>query len=340
MIIVVTWVLLVLFVSISASDRSLILGYRYGHSIILLVSFIVIGFRPFTVGTDTLVYIRTFNNISSLTGNQIAAYKDPIFLYTTKLLALIGLTPRLILLTYTFVIVYALKSFVRTFEVKRLVFFYTVIFALGYFNFAMSGLRQSLAIGLWLLFISEQKRGRYGKIGEVLLLLVAVGFHGSAIIPILSMGFIWFVPRIVLVVIGIFSIFLVPLIQMLLLNNSLLFSLLYERGISYDSSIGQGYYTYFIFFTFFLVILFFSNGKNKWILGIASVACVFQSLVPIYPEFFRLNYYFIPILAAGIGALNNRVFRVVRLREVYTVLFLVMYFLVTIDDAGILPYKY
>lgn len=180
------YVMLLIIIICSVHEDSLVYSSDKNKILIiaLLPVFILLAFKDASIGGDTAGYLRAYdtlvyyNDISSLEDRGYVRVEEGYKLYLTILTSLFSHSQFLLIAT-SLVICSSLYYFIsRTAKNRSLALFFFV--SMGFFQFAMSGIRQTLAICIVLFgykFVVEQKLWKFA-----LIVLVAMQFHKSAII--------------------------------------------------------------------------------------------------------------------------------------------------------------
>lgn len=285
-------------------NKKITLGLSYNHIIALLAISFVVGFRYY-VGNDWEGYRKFFENLAS-TG--ISTYEvEPGYFYVNKFVINIGGDYTLMFAIIAFISWFFIFKSTKSHLLPLFIFF---IFADEFFFWSMNGVRQFVAIGIFLFaiqFIINHNMKAY-----FLLIALAMMFHISALVllPLYFIPFqklynqkIWFSTFII-------SFFFtnVPFIteglQLIFFKVTETIPLLsvylrYFEGSKYqaiDVTVGLGYY-FRILITFF--ILYFSKEivkqypqtKIYFVLFFASM--VIFNLFYMFSIVGRINNYFI-----------------------------------------------
>jgi len=150
----------------------------------LIPVFILIAFKANTIGADTRNYLRAFEALARFGDFEDLSpfgyerteigYKNFILLLTK-----ISSWPHTLLIALGIMVCYALYDFIsRTASNWCLALFFFV--TLGFFQFAMSGIRQTLAVSILLIGYRYVQRRNLFKF--LITVVVAMMFHKSAII--------------------------------------------------------------------------------------------------------------------------------------------------------------
>ena len=147
----------------------------------LIPVFVLLSFKSERIGADTFRYLNAYQEMSSL--DSVESYSDTRieigFRYLMFVLSRIFHWPQTLLIALGMITCTSLYFFIRRTATNQclLLFFFIT---LGFFQFAMSGIRQTIAISiiLWAFpFIYNKKLVKF-----ILVLILASCFHKSAIL--------------------------------------------------------------------------------------------------------------------------------------------------------------
>lgn len=286
----------------------------YIHLVFLLL-FIIIGFRDISVGTDTLSYVEDFTYYSRLSWGEIVhdamTHKEPVFHLIVGLLSRITSNYTFYLCFWALFPVIALHSFFNN-ELRSKIdvtIGVIVFFILGLFAFFVAGIRQTAAISVLLMSYKYLKRLEQTNLRQLfkngtfikfaLLFILAISLHNSSLIFALAL-FVRFVKVrwwFIFVPVGLF--FIGNYVDANLLNNwaQFVFEETYHQyGTSYESSLSiAGFLMQLILFVICFLQkdeLIKENPDNQALLVFALLGLVFQSMVGIIAEMYRVSFYF------------------------------------------------
>lgn len=295
---------------------------KYVRLTMFLCLAIYMGLRGSEVGTDTAGYLNFFDKVENFTNDDIYKYKDPIFaIYSKVIVVITGGADWFFLLVSSSIYAWGIADF-TTKNIKYPFAFIYPLFAMNYINFGMSGIRQSIAMGLVFLLYGRRINYRF-----VVLSLLAVGFHITSILPIFLLLVLEKPLRS-----GI-------LILLAVLMGWLPFSLISDRLLFSVTSTGQGADMFYIHVLIAIIFLVGSKYKGNYRLMLyLALILIFQKGVALYPELFRMVLYFSVFMWV---ALENVVINYeVKLKVValltFNMLFFIVYSFFVYDDAGIL----
>lgn len=117
---------------------------RYVRFLFIII-FVIMGLRDYSVGTDTLSYIQQYED-----GSSYLRSVDVGFTKYNQFLAGVGVSSRLFLILSSFIILFPVYLFVKNNSVNKSLV--TLLYlTIGTFSMHMTGIRQSMAMGICLL---------------------------------------------------------------------------------------------------------------------------------------------------------------------------------------------
>lgn len=282
---------------------------------VALLLFVLIGFRDKSVGVDTMSYVEDFSNYSWLNWKAVVrdalTHKEPVFHLICGALSRVSGNYTFYLCFWALFPAIALYSLFKN-ELKSKVdvtISVIVLFILGIYAFFVAGIRQTAAMSILLLSYRYLKRldgvrVRYylknaDLIKFAILLVLAFLLHNSSLVFSLALfaRFIkvkwWFI----FIPVGLFFIGnFVNAAQINYLAQFVFEETYHQYGTSYESNLSiAGFLMQLILF----VICFLQKGKlikenpdNQVLLVFALIALVFQSMVGIIAEMYRVSFYF------------------------------------------------
>ena len=171
---------------------------------------LVMGLRGIEVGTDTLGYINEFQNAD--TRYRVTEFG---FSYFNKFINTIGSSPKLYLMAVSLVTLSPIAWVIHKYS-KNITLSYLLYANLGYMAFAMSGIRQTIAISITSLALIFLLKNR--KLAFCALVILAATFHNTALIFFLLLPIV----RISLTQLQAIGMFIILLITPLLLMDAFL----------------------------------------------------------------------------------------------------------------------
>ena len=314
------------------------------------VSFVLLtGLRSANVGSDTAVYYGAFEEWAKHGLGQALEERDWGFY-----LLMWGVQKA----TGSFTVLSLIVAALFYYPVTRLVYKYSsdcglsflVLMAFNFFQFSMTGMRQTVALGFAILFLMEmlEKKPKYER--AVLWFVMGIVMHRSCLMVLVY-----------LLIKKIARYVNVPLISMVLIPVAYIYrneitsrmsTMFEEIGFNlelYEGS-GGGITTYLVYLLLLLGGIFLTyrghdaNRMNNMDLLIMALAVASQSFVMVNSIFFRVVWYFsiyliiyIPKFLAT-SRFEERSLGFVRIVMYVGVLF--MYFGITIGSANVVPYQF
>lgn len=313
--------------------------------------FFLIGFRDYLIGVDTYGYMLSFKELSyiySFSPKSILAIfavkREPLYVLLNVIIA--SFTSDFTVLLCSYALLYVISVGVLVFRYSNNPrWSFLILLSLGFLYFAMSGIRQTIALSI-LLFSYKYIRERK-LIPFLLIVLLAYGFHNTSIIfllayPLATVKVTW--KHCAVLVIAYFVMTCFSNVVFFLLFNVLKWERLssYENSVSTLSLSGA-----LIQFSIFVFALVFKNSavkrdcNNTGLINMAFLGCFFQLFTPVIAEFFRISMYFsifnilmIPNVTTSIRIKNNKLL----VGSAIPLVLLLYYFLFSGPDPTITPY--
>lgn len=223
------------------------------------------------------------------------------------------------------------------------------LMAFNFFQFSMTGMRQTAAFGFVVLYILELQKEKSSLFKAFLWLLIGATMHKSCLIAILYIlsrkeVFSRKIIRLAGVLIPLGYLFRHQLFAIFIMISS---DVGYTKGFDIAKSGSAGMTTYLVFalITLMSVYLFRlteMDGENMMLLAMLF-GTIIQGLVGISAIMFRVAWYFAVMIILAVPRLAKK-FSDIRLRQLaslgmYTGM-LLMYFGLTMGSATVLPYKF
>lgn len=270
---------------------------------IIVVSIILIlisGMRNMYVGPDdTFNYYRKFIDAGDMTyGEVLDIKKDPLFSLFIKIVRIfIGDHFQVFLAICSSFLIIPLGLFIYK-ESKYPLISYLLFISLGFYGFSMVCVRQSMAIGVLLLSYNAIKKHQLTKF--LICIFVASSFHLSALVFLLIYPLSYLKYNL-----KIFFLYIVAIVVAVTMGQVLVYSfdlsLIDERFGSYQAGEARalsasGFVQLVLFALFFA--FYYKKMRNQIPEDVnlhshfLSLAMIFQSLVFIIAEFFRVSWYF------------------------------------------------
>lgn len=147
------------------------------------------AFRAESIGNDTRVYLRIFENILVVKDLTVFTPRFEIgYIYFNKLISLISSQPQVIIITTSIFIIYGFARFIKKHSQIPWLSVY-LFFTLGYYGMSMNTIRLNMAIVLILFaydFLLKEKLVKF-----ILIILFATLFHRTALVFLLA----WFIRK-------------------------------------------------------------------------------------------------------------------------------------------------
>jgi len=275
---------------------------RVGLLIIVFLTWILIGLRDVSIGTDTNSYVCRFQSISNLSFDAVweEAIKsnEPLYIIITWILGIISNNYTIYLLGWALfpaLAIYSLKdSLSNTSQYFGAI---VVMCMLGLYAFFIAGIRQTAAISIALIsykYIREEKLIKF-----VCCIAIAYLIHNTAILFILAypLKFIkvrWWFP---IVLVGLYiassSVQIDGIVQ---LAGFIFKDRFAAYGTTYESS--QNASAFFIQLALYLLAfckikpLVEKDPTNNILFVLSTVGLFFQSLAGMLAEMSRISFYF------------------------------------------------
>jgi hypothetical protein len=321
---------------------------------IICVLFVLItGLRGYDVGSDTTVYYYSFKGNANVSLTYVIAQNKRDIGYFILQWFIYHYTANFTVLTMLAAITFYVPISILIYEYSEdCGLSYFTLMAFTFFQFSMTGIRQTIALGFSILFLLEVLREKPHYIRAIIWVLLGVSMHRSCLMILLYLPIRMFKEKkqIAWVCMG-----LIPLIFIFrhrLATSAL--NIFNSVGFDLDSygGSGGGGTTYFVFIILFLWGLFFTyTNKDKkrfemptMYLIMMGIATVLQNFVFVNSIFFRIVWYFsifliiyIPkmVCSSKITLQSTRIMNMV----IYAGL-LYMYLGITISTATVVPYHF
>lgn len=226
---------------------------------------------------------------------------------------------------------------------------YLTLMAFNFFQFSMTGMRQTAAFGFAILFVLELEKKRCSLLKALLWLFIGATMHKSCLVAVL-----YFLPRQKALTRGIikFSGLLIPIGYILRGQLFALFLMLssdvgYTKEIEVSESGSAGMTTYLVFVLITLMSVYFfrlskTDGEDMMLLAML-LGTIIQGLVGISSILFRVAWYFsimmILVVPRLVRKFSEQKLGALASMGMYACV-LYMYFGITIGSATVLPYKF
>lgn len=325
---------------------------RKKFCIIIGVSFALItGLRSVNVGSDTTGYYLLFEDLGQLNLQQLLNQERRDLGY--YILAWI-----IKKYTRSFIVLLLITASVFYYSISKLIYKYSddcalsylVLMAFNFFQFSMTGMRQTLALGFAILFVLEIIEENPNYLKAILWCVLGIVMHRSCLLVLIYLVIKRWRNNINLLKL---SAFLVPICFWY--RNAITISLLgvFEKiGFDLDTYEGNGggLTTYLIYILLLLWGIFLTRrGESEKQLSIFDLfimvfAVSTQSFVMVNSIFFRVVWYFAIYLIIYLpkmivsSKVNRQSEKILRFFVYLGVLY--MYFGITIGSAYVVPYQF
>ena len=340
--------------------RNHVLGFPIGDQrnriernyLIIICSILILlaALRGSTVGTDTKYYLEDYSDISWYSFSYIIfdKYRDYPGLYLlAKICSVFHFPVQLFFGIVEFIYVYAIAKFINRYSEDKL---YSMLgFAvIGLYSFSLAGLKQTLSMAFVLFYYMSLADKKYVK--AVLLALAAYYCHHASLV-FLAGVILYFMRNMKL-----FYLYLVVIVVVTLLGAAVLWeyflTLLVNEHYSEAYLGDEGYSSTTMVFYGICLLFLFLFGRNykrnkteeaRIILGMSTMAFVFQAFALVSSAAFRLSYYFVPFMIVGfpndfnyIG--NNNTKRFVKFIVAFMIIFVFIYG--NRNGGSVVPYRF
>ncbi len=273
------------------------------------IIFLIAAFRPFDISLDTREYVSEF-----LIGDfgSVSSLDNSGFIYLLSTIRhFFGGSPRWLLVITSAFFPLALYSFMKRIKTDcmGLAIFILLMMMLGFFDFILSGMKQTIAIAFILWSYKYLEDNNFVKF--LLCVVLASLFHSTALIALIiyplrkfNLGFVQLITIGVMLFLSSYASGVVTWV----VENSFL-SDQYENYIAdYESSVSNSMLIIFGLLTGLVLISWKKIKENKqnvvWF-NVAVWAIGFQLYAESFGEFFRLALYFsLPLAALAVYALD------------------------------------
>lgn len=308
--------------------------------------FLISALRHYTVGVDIEWYVGNFYSISNTQSwSDVIEYgKDPGYWCFVKLISYITNDHQVYLAIIAAIFAISISMFIYRYSNEPSFSFFALL-PFSYFYFSMTGLRQTVAISI--LFFAYKYIREKKLINFLIIVGIASLFHITALVFILA----YFIAyrkinykylSLVTIFIFIIYVFRFSFIQFIIDN------ILTNRGYSIEPS-NEGIASFITFVIIFIAGLIFRkdvlkyNEKSNILYNMLILGIIFQILVSVIPNIFRISMYFniynIIFIPEVLNSIKDRKFASL---GYMVVLFLlsIQYFLFTYNVAGVIPYSF
>lgn len=312
---------------------------------------LVTGLRSPLVGADTTVYYMEYEKLFSInTLKEVIENKSDIaYFIFSWIYAKLDLPFWFLTLTVALFFYYALTKLIRTYSPDPTLSF-LILMAFCFFQFSMTGIRQTIAIGFVLLSLYEAFKSHYKLKMILIYIIIGCFFHLSCIITLL------FIPLLLLKRLDNNNLLVISLFIIVIcffFRNQLMLTFLYlSEDTKYSQYIiensGAGLSTYVVYLVIYLILIIkYANfiqisKRGLFDISLVFISLIFQSTVLVQPVMFRIVWYFsisliviIPLMIQMYEGQDKKIINFI----MYTGI-LYMYLGITISSANVVPYKF
>ncbi|GEL15468.1 EpsG family protein [Pediococcus cellicola] len=153
--------------------------------LVFLILLFILGFRNYTVGSDTPTYVNLYNSIGTFPIHWSDFFSSRFEIGFLKYLSFLHLfSTNYVIMLFTSAFIFLFCWFWSIKKLSTNIFLsFAIFFGLRIFTFAMTNLRQTLAMGLVLVSYLLFVKGK--KFLAVIMVIIATTFHISAIVFLL-----------------------------------------------------------------------------------------------------------------------------------------------------------
>lgn len=313
--------------------------------IISIILIIVSGLRHLSVGNDTWNYVNIFYRYNQMSINELFQNHFGIefgYVILNKFIGSLSLGHQWLLLFTAVVFTLSVSKFIYDYS-NDVVLSYLVLFSFSFFQFSMTGVRQTLAISIVIFGIKYALDKKLIKFSLVVLL--ASTFHQSALVAFFIYLATYFKMSKLMKVSSIVLIAIVYVLRNSIVN--FLFMFIPDGRYNYLSDGGGETVLLVVFLTFIVGLMFHKNYDKvsryaNFEYGMIILGILFQVFTPVQNIFFRIAMYFTIILVVFIPNLFSGFKSSERLIMKYMIYIalLVQYFIFTKNAAGVVPHEF
>lgn len=314
--------------------------------------FVLLALRDLSIGFDLDEYKRIFEECYRTPFEDLGNLKlETGYIVYNKLVSLISKDYRFFLIVTAYIIlwpIYKLYSQQKAFSYIALIIFINM----PCFLMIFSGLRQAIATSVGILVYMAIEKKKY--VLSILLILLAVSFHVSAVILVLLY------PACFLKIKSKHLLFVVPvMILIYLFKTPILLAIIKLAPGNYEKSYGEiqptGAFGMLVLLLLFMIFSFVimdehSMSKRDCVMrNILIIAAIIQLFVPIHGLIQRASYYFlifVPIaIQCTIQSTSIKKKEIAEIAAITIGTFFAMYFFYnayfsTSNLLGVFPYKF
>lgn len=304
--------------------------------------------RSFYFTTDAFYYVEKYEllqyrNINNVWLEVISNNgKDPFFYFFSKFLSEVGFSSRLWLAMISLIFLVSISYLIYKYSNQVFLSFYSLV-TLGYFYFSLTGLRQTLAISLFIIAII--KILEHKNLKAIFFIFLASMFHSSALITLL----IFIVKKLkskIIISVSLIICFSISffygetiknILQSVINNISVQDSIERSTTLSYTGFFIQ--LSIYIFCYIHLQKSLQSDEKIKILLNLSFLGVIFNLFSPVVAEFFRVGLYFsivnIILIPMALNKVTNQ-----QLKYFYFLAIVILLFIHFINSAEFFEYHF
>lgn len=312
---------------------------------------LVTGLRHNMVGSDTTVYYLGFNEMTGRSLSEIIALEKRDFGFFIFEWAVLNTFHNFVALTLIVAGIFYIPVTILIYRYsKDYGFSYLILMAFMFFQFSMTGIRQTMALGFTVLFVLELLKEKKRILWLIIWAGLGISMHRSCLIILpfillFALRKYKIVSKVVLLLLPIVFVFR----EQLAFNATDLFAKIGFELEQYEGNSG-GLTTFLLYFILFVWGLFFTyigekeNEMSPLLLSTMGVATILQVFVLVNSIFFRVVWYYSIFLIIYIpqmlcaSRVTNRSHKLMNVILVVGLLY--MYLGITIGSANVLPYQF
>lgn len=310
--------------------------------IISSILIMMLGFRDVSVGRDTYFYSQIFNNIKGQNLHQVLNVEIErgfrLFQYMT---AMIFKEFQFVQIIVAILYISVVSFFIKKHSYNPLIS-YLLFITYGFFSFAMSTTRQTIAIAFTMIayhYVIERKPLRF-----LLVVFLASSFHITALIflPCYWLGRFRFNKKTILLFLSIGVLIISFRSELINVLNA------YSR-IEYTSIETGGNRLYILILVSILIGIIYRkpllnrDESNKYFFYMMITTAIIMPITQFHPAVLRLNLYFFIFMIIYIPnllyAINNKMIRFIGISG-YIIVGVIVFFTQTIYETNLIEYSF
>lgn len=327
------------------------IGTKTYCCVIGVIFAIVTGLRSVNVGSDTTVYYLGYEDLKTIsTLPEAISYHGDIAYYTFAWLMARGGVPFWgLTLAVACLFYYSVSKLIYRYSEDKALS-YLILMAFNFFQFSMTGIRQTIALAFALFALYEAFKPDYKLLKILIYIAVGYLFHNSCAVFLLLLPMLVFKHKYnkglvflsVLIVLAGF-VFRTSIMGMMISLSS------DTRFEFYDmENTGAGFTTYIMYFLIYIILLYNMKSyadetrRGTLDLWLMVATLLFQGTVLIQSVMFRVAWYFaislVVILPQIIKTFSQQNKTIANFTAYALILF--MYLGITIGSAHVVPYQF